>query len=64
MSMIFISSASYETQYLSFLFRICECKNNNLFSSDQMFLKKILKFFFANLNPSLNLNHPLLRFPV
>lgn len=56
MSMIFKSYASYKTNSLSFLFRICECKSNTLFYSDQMFLKKILKFFFTNLNPSLTFN--------
>ena len=56
MSMIFKSSASYKTHYLSFSFRICECKSNTLFYSDQMLLKKILKFFFTNLNPSLTFN--------
>lgn len=42
---------SYKTNSLSFSFRICECKSNTLFYSDQMFLKKILKFFLLTLTP-------------
>ncbi len=64
MSMIFISSAFPEVPSLSVALRICECKSKTLFFNDQMFLKKILKFFLSNLNPSqtLNLSTPALRF--
>lgn len=46
MSMIFLNLPLYnEAIFLSVLLRICECKNNNLFLNDQMFLKEFLKFF-------------------
>ncbi len=58
MSMIFFLSLCNEAIFLSVSLRICECKSNKLFCNDQMFFKKILKFFFLTLNPfqTLNLN--------
>jgi len=50
--------------FLSFYFRICECKSNNLFLIDQMFLKKILKFFLISLKPLQNLNHCYSALPI
>jgi len=44
---------------LSVSLRICECKSKTLFLIDQMFWKKILKFFLSNLNlfPKLSITH-------
>jgi hypothetical protein len=55
------SFASSKANSLSFSLPICECKSKTLFLIDQMFLKKILKFFFLNLNPFLNPQSLLLR---
>ena len=38
-----------EAIFLSVSLRICECKSKTLFRNDQMFRKKILKFFLSNL---------------
>ena len=43
------------------LCRICVCKSKTLFLIRQMFLRKILKFFFSNLNPSQHSTPLLLR---
>ena len=45
MSMILYLSLFNEAISLSVSLRICECKSKTLFFNDQMFLKKILKFF-------------------
>jgi len=56
--MNFVLSLFNAAIFLSVSLRICECKSKNLFLNDQMFLKKILKFFddlnslFQTLNPT------------